>query len=125
MDILFQIRVKHQILNKNEYFNGYQKNTHQNIQKTRSDRSDRSGIGFWSEFFENKYDYGYSSIHFIQNLMLNSNLKSDIQKNIKTKRFKTKKGQTEFDRVPKLVNTISKFNFGALKTFFAKKKIRF
>jgi hypothetical protein len=45
-------------------------------------RSDRSGIGFWSEFFKNKYDDGHSSIRFIQNLMLNSNLKSEIQKNI-------------------------------------------
>jgi hypothetical protein len=35
--------------------------------------------------------------------MLNSNLKSDIQKNIKVKRLKTKKGQTEFDRVPTLI----------------------
>jgi hypothetical protein len=32
----------------------------------------------------NQYNDGHSiqSIHFIQNLMLNSNLKSDIQKNI-------------------------------------------
>jgi hypothetical protein len=39
----------------------------------------------------------------IQNLMLNSNLKSDIQKNIEVKRLKTRKGQTEFDRVPTLM----------------------
>jgi hypothetical protein len=58
------------------------KNTDQNYQKTRFDWSDRSVIGFWSEFFQNKYNYGHSSIHFIQKLMLNSNLKSDIQKNI-------------------------------------------
>jgi hypothetical protein len=49
--------------------------------KTRFDRSDRSGIGFWSEFFITNNN-GHSSIHFIQNVMLNSNLKSDIQKNI-------------------------------------------
>jgi hypothetical protein len=38
--------------------------------------------------------------------MLNSNFKSDIQKNIKVKRLKTKKGQTEFDRVPSLVQMV-------------------
>jgi hypothetical protein len=58
------------------------KNTNQNTQKTRFDRSDRSGIGFWSDFVLNKFNNCHSSIHFIQNLMLNSNLKSDIQKNI-------------------------------------------
>jgi hypothetical protein len=78
------------------------KNTDQNTQKT---RYDRSGKGFWYEFFKNKYDDGHSSIHFIQNLMLNSNLKSDIQKNILVERLKTKKGQTEFDRVPTLFFT--------------------
>jgi hypothetical protein len=35
--------------------------------------------------------------------MLNSNLKSDIQKNVWVKRLKTKKSQTEFNRVPTLV----------------------
>jgi hypothetical protein len=60
----------------------FQKNTDQNTQKTRFDRSDRSVIGFWSEFFWNKNNDGHSSIYYIQNLMLNSNLKSDIQKNI-------------------------------------------
>jgi hypothetical protein len=33
-------------------------------------------------FFEKKYNDDHSSIHFIQNFMLNSHLKSDIQKNI-------------------------------------------
>jgi hypothetical protein len=33
-------------------------------------------------------------IHFIQNFMLNSNLKSDIQKYIKIKRLKNKNGQS-------------------------------
>jgi hypothetical protein len=33
----------------------FQKNTDQNTQKTRFDRSDRPGIGFWSEFFKIKY----------------------------------------------------------------------
>jgi hypothetical protein len=51
--------------------------------KTRFDWSDRSGIGFWSESFLNKYNNGHSSIHFIQILMLNSNLKSDIQQSEK------------------------------------------
>jgi hypothetical protein len=37
--------------------------------------------------------------------MLNSNLKSDIQKNVEKKRSKTKKGQTEFDRVPTLLES--------------------
>jgi hypothetical protein len=75
----------------------FQKNTDQNTQKTRFDRSDRSGIGFWSVLFWNKYNNGHSSIHFIQNLMLNLNLKSDIQKYIWVKRLKTKRGQTEFE----------------------------
>jgi hypothetical protein len=47
-------------------------------------------------------------IQFIQNLMLNLNLKSDIQKNIYIKRLKTKNGQTEFDRVPTLVLRFSR-----------------
>jgi hypothetical protein len=47
---------------------------------------------------------GHSSIHFIQNLMLNSNLfEIWYPKNIKVKRLKTKKGQTEFDRVSTLI----------------------
>jgi translation initiation factor 2 beta subunit (eIF-2beta)/eIF-5 len=57
---------------------------------------------FGQNFFKINYDNGHPSIHFIQNSMLNSNLKSDIQKNIKIKRLKTKKLQTEFDRVPTL-----------------------
>jgi hypothetical protein len=52
--------------------------------------------------FLNKYNDGHSSIHFIQNLMLNSNLKSDIQKKIKVKRLKTKKRS---DRVSPSANT--------------------
>jgi hypothetical protein len=68
------------------------------------------GIGFWSEFFLNKNNNGHSSIHFIQNLMLNSNLKLDIQKSILVKRLKTKKGQTEFDRVPTLLTKIRFFS---------------
>jgi hypothetical protein len=39
--------------------------------------------------------------------MLKSNLKSDIQNNIKIKRLKTKNGQTEFDRVPTLIKIVN------------------
>jgi hypothetical protein len=42
-------------------------------------------------------------MHIIQNLMLNTNLKSDIQKKFQIKCLKTKKGHTEFDRVPTLI----------------------
>jgi hypothetical protein len=52
--------------------------------------------------------------------MLDLNLKSDIQKNIKTERLKTRKDQTEFDRVPTLTNigeTLTKNTF-----FFQKSK---
>jgi hypothetical protein len=50
-----------------------------------------------SLFFLNKYNDGHSSIHFIQNLMLNSNLKSDFQKIFKLSVYRPKHGQTEFD----------------------------
>jgi hypothetical protein len=48
-------------------------------QKPIPDRLDRVFRVFWSVFFLNHYDDDHLSIHFIQNLMLNSNLKSDIQ----------------------------------------------
>jgi hypothetical protein len=54
--------------------------------------------------------------------MLNSNLKSDIQKKILIKRLKTKNGQTEFDRVPTLV--LQNFLFG-LVDFQSKKSCIF
>jgi hypothetical protein len=60
----------------------FKKNSDQKPIPDRSDRSNRVFWVFWSVFFWNKYKNGHSSIHFIQNLMPNSNLKSDIQKNI-------------------------------------------
>jgi hypothetical protein len=69
----------------------FKKNSDQKPISDRSDRSNRVFWVFWSVFFWNKYNDGNLSIHFIQNLMLNSNLKPDIQKNIEIKRIKTKK----------------------------------
>jgi hypothetical protein len=51
LDIWFQIRIKHQILNKMNTWKVIiifisKKNTDQNTQKTRFDLSDRSVIGF-------------------------------------------------------------------------------
>jgi hypothetical protein len=53
---------------------------------------------------------GHSSIHFIQNLMLNSNLKSDIQKNFQAKRLRPKRS----DLVP---NYHVYYNYLSLKKF--------
>jgi hypothetical protein len=52
-------------------------------------------------------DYIRGFAFFIQNLMLNSNLKSDIQKfkKKKKKREKNKNGWSKFDRVPTLLKT--------------------
>jgi hypothetical protein len=51
------------------------KNTDQKPIPDRSDRSNRVFEYYGLYYFWNKYNNGHLSIHFIQNLMLNSNLK--------------------------------------------------